>query len=162
MAGKWTEIAKTLGRREDEPGAFQSHVNELKDEDRGKALDELAAKYRQVRKEKEVLETAEKGLNAREIALAALISETFVAEGRDKPFYFTDGARIEVSDQISVRAADPDAIVAWMKANNYERMLSVNPKRLEGLTKAALEAGQDIPDGVVVTAYSQVKLTGKQ
>ena len=160
--GKWSEISRALPRREDEPGAFQSQVSELKDADRGKALDELATKYRQVRKEKEVLETVEKGLNAREMALAALISEVFVSEDRDKPFYFTDGARIEVSDQISVRAANSDAIVAWMKANNYERMLSVNPKRLEGLTKAALEAGQDIPDGVVVTAYSQVKLTGKQ
>src|SRR3990167_11159621 len=125
MAGKWTEIAKTLGRREDEPGAFQSQVNELKDADRGKALDELAAKYRQVRKEKEDLETVAKGINAREMALAALISEVFVSEARDKPFYFTDGARIEVSDQISVRAADSDAIVAWMKANGYERMLKI-------------------------------------
>jgi hypothetical protein len=37
----------------------------------------------------------------------------------------------------------------------------MNAKRLEGLTKAALEAGQEIPAGVVVTAYSQVKLANK-
>jgi uncharacterized phage protein gp47/JayE len=159
--GKWTEIAKTLPRREEEPGRFRERVNELKDAARAKTLDELAADYRQVRKEKEDLEVVESGINARQMALEALLSETWVSEARDTPFYFTDGSRIEVSDQISVRAADQEAVTAWAKANNYERFLTMNAKRLEGLTKAALESGDAIPDGVVVTAYSQVKLASK-
>jgi hypothetical protein len=156
--GKWSELAKTLPRREEEPGAFREKVNALKDESRAQTLDELAAAYRKVRAEKKANEEVESGINARQMALEALLSETFLAENRDGPYYFSDGGRIEVSDQISVRAADQDAVTAWAKKNDYERFLTMNAKRLEGLTKAALEAGQEIPDGVVVTAYSQVKL----
>lgn len=162
MAGKWSEVAKTLPRREAEPGSFQNRVNEVKDINRSKTLEELADLYRQVRQRKTVHEAAETDINVDQVAFESLISETFVAENRDKPYYFSDGGRIEVSDQISVRAADQDAVVTWAKENGYERMLSMNPKRLEGLTKAALEAGQSIPDGVVVTAYSQVKMTGSK
>ena len=158
--GKWSEISKTLPRREEEPGAFREKVNTFKDSQRVKSLDELAAAYRLIRAAKADLEKEETDLNVQQLALEALISETFVAENRDKPYYFSDGARIEVSDQISVRAADPEAVTEWAKANGYERLLSMNSKRLEGLTKAALEAGQAIPDGGVVTAYSSVKLVG--
>jgi len=158
--GKWSEVAKTLPRREEEPGRFRDQVNELKDGSRTKTLDELAADYRKVRAEKKAHEEVETGINARQMALEALISETFLAENRDGPYYFSDGGRIEVSDQVSVRSGDPEAVTAWAKANGYERFLTMNAKRLEGLTKAALEAGQEIPDGVVVTAYSQVKLAG--
>lgn len=159
--GKWSEIAKTLPRREDEPGKFRERVNELKDAYRASTLEELAADYRQVRKEKEDLETVESGINARQMALEALLAETWVNESRDQPFYFSDGSRIEVHDSISVRAEDPEAVTEWAKKNGYERMLTMNAKRLEGLTKAALEAGDAIPDGVIVTAYSQVKLASK-
>lgn len=159
--GKWSEIAKTLPRREAEPGSFQERVNALKDEARGLSLEDLAARYRSVRAEKEKHETVEKGLNAEAMALEALLSELWVAENRDTPFYFSDGSRIEVHDQVSVRSEDPEAVTEWAKANGYERFLTMNAKRLEGLTKAALEAGQEIPAGVVVTAYSQVKLASK-
>jgi len=159
--GKWTEVAKTLPRREAEPGSFQDKVNAIKDENRYATLDELAVRYRGIRNEKESLEWQETEINARQMALEALISETFVAENRQTPYYFSDGGRVEVSDQISVRASDQEAVTAWATANGYGRMLTLNAKRLEGLTKAALEAGQAIPDGVVVSAYSQVRITGK-
>ena len=161
MAGKWTAIAKTLPRREAEPGSFQERVNVLKDESRGLNLEALAAKYRQVRSEKDEQEVVERGINARQMALEALLSELWVAENRDGPYFFSDGSRIEVHDAISVRASDPEAVVAWSKLNGYERFLTLNAKRLEGIAKAALESGQEIPDGVVVSAYSQVKFSGK-
>lgn len=161
MAGKWSELAKTLPRREEAEGSFRTVVNDLKDESRVLSLDALAEKYRIARKEKEVLEKVESGINARIAALEALISETFVNENRDGGYYFPDGSRIDVSDNISVRAADQDAVSEWARTHGYERMLTLNAKRLEAIAKAALEAGQEIPDGVVITAYSQVKFSGK-
>jgi hypothetical protein len=159
--GKWSEIAAALPRREEEPGAFREKVNTFKDAQRVKTLDELAAAYREVRREKTELEKDETDLNVRQMALEALITEAFLAENREGGYYFSDGGRIDVSDQISVRAADQEAVTEWAKTHGYERMLTLNAKRLEGLTKAALESGDAIPDGVVVTAYSQVKLASK-
>lgn len=164
--GKWTEEAKKWPRREEEPGAFTERVRALKDEFRGLALEEggrsgpLAAAYRLARDKKDTIEATLSGVNAEIKALEELIDESFKAMNRETPLYFPDGRRIEVSDQISVRTENPEAVIEWAKANGYERLLTMNAKRLEGLTKAALAAGQETPAGVSISSYAQVKLAG--
>lgn len=158
--GKWTEVAKTLKRREEEPGPFRERVHALKDEVRALAIEQLKAAYRAARDEKEKIEAAESEVNARVKALEELLTDHYQQTGRDTPYYFDDGRRIEVSDQISVRSEDQDKVVAWAKASGYERLLTLNAKTLEGLVKKLVEAGQPVPDGVAVSAYTQVKLAG--
>lgn len=167
MAGKWAEISKKLPRREEDPSPFRERVRVLKDQSRDLVLVDkegrsgpLAAAYRAAREKKEGIETTLSAVNAEIQALEDLISEAFQATAREGPLYFPDGRRIEVSDQISVRSADPDAVSAWARENGFERFLAINAKRLEGIVKASLEEGQALPDGVLVSAYSQVKLAG--
>ena len=47
--GKWSEISKTLPRREEEPGVFREKVNTFKDAQRVKTLDDLTFALRSKR-----------------------------------------------------------------------------------------------------------------
>jgi hypothetical protein len=164
--GKWTEVSKRYGPAPVEPGIWRESVNQLKDTAKA-AMDVVAANpvalknaYRKARAEKDVLEEKESKLNAKIAALEELLAENVKATSREVPFTFDDGARIEVSDQLSVKCADNDAVLAWVKKNELQRLLSINPARLASLTKEAIENGTEIPEGVAINSYQQVKFVG--
>jgi hypothetical protein len=161
--GKWTEVAKRYGPEPVEPGIWRESVNQLKDAAKA-AMDVLAGNpvalknaYRKARAEKDALEEKASKLSAKIASLEELLAENVKATSREVPFTFDDGARIEVSDQISVKCADNDAVIAWVKKNEMERLLSVHASRLESLTKKAIENGTEIPDGVAISSYQQVR-----
>lgn len=159
--GKWTEVAKQYPAQQPEPGIWREGVNRLKDDAKAKLdVEGLKLAYRNAREEKEVAEEALAGVNAKIAAFEELLAENAKATSRDVPYHFDDGARIEVSDQLSVRCADNDAVLEWVKAHDLERLLSVNPARLASLTKDAVESGTEVPAGVEITSYQQVKYVG--
>jgi phage host-nuclease inhibitor protein Gam len=164
--GKWTEVAKRYGPAVEEPGVWREQVNKIKDQAKG-AMDVAAENpvalknaYRKARAEKDKMDEAASKLNARIAALEELLAENAKAFERDVPYSFDDGARIEVSDQLSVKCADNDAVLGWVRKNGLERLLSINPGRLASLTKEAIENGTAVPDGVAITSYQQVKYVG--
>jgi len=164
--GKWTEVAKRYGPAPQEPGVWREMVNKLKDQAKG-LMDVVSGNpvalknaYRKARAEREKLEEQESKLNARIAALEELLAENAKATERDTPYCFDDGARIEVSDQLSVKCADNDAVLAWIKKNGLERLLTVNPARLASMTKDAVENGTEVPEGVAISSYQQVKFVG--
>ncbi len=164
--GKWTEVAKRYGPAPEEPGVWRETVNKLKDVAKA-AMDVVSSNpvalknaYRKARAEKEAAEEKLTKVNARIAALEELLAENAKATERDVPYCFDDGARIEVSDQLSVKCADNDAVLGWVRKNNLERLLSINPQRLSALTKEAVENGTEVPDGVAITSYQQVKFVG--
>lgn len=164
--GKWTEVAKRYGPAPEEPGLWRETVNKIKDA--AKAAMDVVSKnpvalknaYRKARAEKDALEEKATKLNAKIAALEELLAENAKATERDTPFCFDDGARIEVSDQLSVKCADNDAVLAWIGKRGLQRLLSINPARLASLTKEAIEEGTEVPDGVAISSYQQVKFVG--
>lgn len=164
--GKWTEVAKRYRPVTPEPGIWRELVNKLKDAAKAamnvEAADPVALKnaYRKARAEKEAAEERLSAVNARVTAYEELLAENAKATERDIPYHFSDGARIEVSDQLSVKCEDNDRVLAWIRKNGLERLLSVNPARLASMTKEAIENGTEIPDGVAILSYQQVKFVG--
>lgn len=159
--GKWTEIAKRYDAATPEPGIWREGVNKLKDDAKtALKIDDIKLAYRNAREEKEVVEATLSTVNAKIAAFEELLAEDAKATERDGPYYFDDGARVEVSDQLSVKCADNDAVLKWVKANELDRLLSVNPARLASLTKDAIENGSAVPDGVAINSYQQVKYVG--
>jgi len=175
--GKWTEVAKGLPQEELEPGPFREKINALKDERRSRALAALAEEYRAVRAEGDAHEEKGKGISARRLALESLIAETFKTEDRDIPFSFENGDRVQCSDQIAVKCADNDKVLAWVKEKGLERLLSVHASRLTSLMKTRIESGEEtielttdekgrprgvlLGGGVEVAMYPEVKFVKK-
>lgn len=176
--GKWTKTAKALPKRADTAdGPFRERVNELKDDYR-KATEQsgiagLAALYRAARDEKEAKEAILSGVNAQVMALEELLMAARETEawrevcgvskdGELRPFSFADGSRVELSDQLSVRVEDADALAGWVRENQLERLLSLHAKRVESLTKQLIEDGNPPPAGVAIEGYVQVKLVRKK
>lgn len=176
--GKWTEVTKTLPRREgksDETPRFREKVDLAKQNADRAALKE---EYRKVRADLDALDEKKAPLDVRRQALEELLADSYRNEGRDRPFYFEDGARIEVSDQPSFSVADPEKLIAWVRENHLERLLTLHSSRVTELGKAELEAGRvesiKVEDpitgeairprcvlmggAVEASAYSQVKL----
>ena len=161
--GKWTEIAKRYAPEQQAPSMWRETVNKLKDT--AKAMMDVASTnpvalknaYRKARAEKDALDEKSSKVNAKIAALEELIAENAKATERDGPYHFDDGARIEVSDQLSVKCEDNDKVLGWVRKQGLERLLSLNATRLASMTKDAIENGTEVPDGVAISSYQQVK-----
>jgi phage host-nuclease inhibitor protein Gam len=158
--GKWTEVAKRYGPAPVEPGIWREGVNRLKDDAKTLGIEDVKLAYRNARDEKDAAEELVSKANAKCAAFEELLAEDAKATERDTPYYFDDGAQIQVSDQLSIKCADNDAVLAWVKKNELQRLLSINPARLASLTKEAIENGTEIPEGVAINSYQQVKFVG--
>lgn len=158
--GKWTEIVKTLGKRKEEESPWRLKVNGLKDGARKSGLTEsekIKAAYRKLRAQKETLDEAASELNSQIAAAEELLIEDYVATKRDKPYYFDDGARVEVNDAIAFQVEDSDALMKWVHDEKLERLLSLNAQTRDSIARQRLEGGLALPDGLSASGYSQIR-----
>ena len=120
----------------------------------------LAALYEQARVERDELTAKHKEemrpVSIAEAALYQLICETFAeAEGeilirtqKREGVKGSGGHTVSTSPDIMTAVVDSDAMVAWMKANGYERKLTLPAPAVKAITVERFRAGDEIPEGV--------------
>jgi hypothetical protein len=161
--GKSTEVAKTLPRRPEVESAWRMKVNGLKDAARSAGLTEserIKAAYRKLRAVKDELEAAVSENNSAIAAAEELLVEDYTATKRETPYYFDDGARVEVNDALAFQVEDADALMAWVHQEKLERLLSLNAQTRDSIARQRLEGALPLPDGVTASAYSQIRFVG--
>jgi len=158
--GKWTEIAKTLPRRQEEESPFRLKVNAHKESARRNGIagvEPVKAAYRVARSKKEELEARVSELNAEILACEELLADDATATGRETPYYYEDGARVEVNPSVAFSVEDAEKLMAWVRTNKLERLLSLNAQTRDSIARQRLESGEALPDGVKASAYSAVR-----
>lgn len=155
--GKWTEIAKTLPKRQEDETPWRLKVNAIKDASRAKPTPEVLSAYRDLRAKKEALEAEVSALNAHILAAEELLADAYQSTGRETPFYFEDGARVEVNDAVAFQVEDSEKLMAWVHQEKLERLLSLPAPTRDSIARQRLEGNQSLPDGMKASAYSQVR-----
>jgi hypothetical protein len=158
--GKWTEIAKKLPKVQEEASPWRTRVNEMKDAARKEGLatiTHLQEAYRKMRARKEEQEAAEKELNAQLAAVEELMVEDYQTTNRDTPYYYGDGARVEVNDAVAFAVEDSEKLMAWIRQEKLERLLTLAAPTRDSIARQLLEDAKALPDGLKASAYAQVR-----
>jgi hypothetical protein len=71
----------------------------------------------------------------------------------------TGGHRVGVSPSIASQVVDNDKLIAWAKANGYERKLTLYAPTVLAIVKERLTEGQTLPDGVEARGFDKVTFT---
>ena len=122
----------------------------------------LAKTYELLRAERDRLEEEAKKAarpnNAQIAALEELIPEAFAAGGVDS-LRTVGGHHVGTSPDIQTKVLDNDKLIAWVKANGYERKLTLYAPTVLSITKERVRDGETVPDGVDVRGYDKVSFT---
>lgn len=97
----------------------------------------------------------------------AALREAIVAEqpasGLGSSFKLSDGTRFSFADVMSVKVIDMDAVVGWFKDKGMGDMLEydvkVGSKKLQAVVKEEAGAMREIPAGVEVGQFTQLRVT---
>jgi hypothetical protein len=85
------------------------------------------------------------------------------ASGLGSSFKLSDGTKFTFADTMSVKVTDMDAVVAWFKAKGMADMLEydvkVGSKKLQAVVKEEAGAMREIPAGVEVGQFVQLRMT---
>lgn len=161
MGSKYKRLFKDLTRTLGTDPKFQDLVELKKAEiPAGLGPTELATLYRQVSEEKDAANAALAEVQVRLSAFEQRMWSAFDEAGVDN-VGFADGYRVTVTQKPSVKTEDRDKVLAWLKENGFERLLSVHAQTLSTLTLERLLEELPPPDGVSVTLYPHTSLTKK-
>jgi hypothetical protein len=85
------------------------------------------------------------------------------ASGLGPSFKLASGATVIFADTMKVKVTDMDAVVAWFKAKGMADMLEydvkVGSKKLQAVVKEEAGAMREIPAGVEVGQFVQLRMT---
>lgn len=155
MGKKWTAFKTKLPRLV--PAVdWQTKVDQAKVSFKKADHRALARRLRQVKAEKDELESQIKAINVVEEALSQLLLDWMEQNGTDK-ISLADGT-LYVRDEPYVRIADREALIQWLKKNKHEDLLSVHWQTLNALVKERMIAGQVNPAGCEVFMKTTVSL----
>jgi hypothetical protein len=155
MGGKYQEVAKRLPKAEPKDGAFQERVNKAKDEYRGdRTPSTLATKYAALRREKDELAEKESALNLQIAAVEQLMWDAFET-GEVESLSLVGGGSVSVSDDVTAAVEDRAGLMAWVKKQGLESLLTLPAPTLLAMTKERVLAGDVLPDGVRVGTYKK-------
>jgi hypothetical protein len=159
MGSKYERLFRGLARTLGTEPKFQDLVNQKKAEiPDGLSPTELATLYRQISDEKDEAAAKAAEIQVRLAAVEQRMWSAFDEAGIDN-IGFADGYRVAVTQKTSVKTEDRDKVIAWMKTNGFERLLSVHAQTLSTLTLERLLEELPPPDGVSVTLYPKTSLT---
>jgi hypothetical protein len=117
---------------------------------------QLVRLFNQAKAAKEDLEEKIKILTLELTAYTQLLVERYDDQGIEKATY-EDGATVGIHVEPYPVVTDSGKLLAWVRANDLEAMLSLNYQTLTSLVKDAIENGKLLPDGVDV--YLKDKLS---
>lgn len=161
MGSKYERLFKRLTKTLGTDPKFQDLVNQKKAEiPEGLGPTELATLYRQASEEKDAAAATAAEIQVRLSAIEQRMWSAFDEAGIDN-VGFADGYRIAVEQKPSVKTEDRDKVLAWLKENGFERLLSVHAQTLSTLTLERLLEELPPPDGVSITLYPRTSLTRK-
>lgn len=162
MARKNAEIVKKLPRVVPEPGAWRDEVVSQKETVTDRTPAALAAEYERLRDKRDLCDErykrAMRKTNARIEAIEELIPAAFEAATVES-LKTTGGHRVGVSPSIASQVVDNDKLIAWAKANGYERKLTLYAPTVLAIVKERLTEGQTLPDGVEARGFDKVTFT---
>lgn len=146
--GKWSKLKDTLVKFV-QPDTWQNKIDKVKKEEYAKlGKMELCKEFLRIDTEKEKLKDQLSDLNTREEALNQLMVDFLETEGDSSvrniygTFFIKDDPYCSVTDKTLFNN--------WVKGEGMEDLFSVNYQTTAGLTKARLEAGQNVPPGITV------------
>lgn len=165
--GKYDSVIKKLPR--EMPGGepkFREKVEARKREIGAEtvSLSGLAQSYKQLRSEKDKIGEEESALNVEIAAIEELMHTAFEAEGLTS-VKLADGSSVSVSEEPSATIVDRDRLLEWIKANGYERLLTIYSQTVGSLAKEILlEGGEQAvdADGNLTVMGGAVRVTSRR
>jgi hypothetical protein len=153
------DIAAALPRVEPEPGEYRQLVLKSKDAIVDRTPGALVTAYEAARLEREAIEARHseeiRPVYARIQALEELLPVSLRDAGIDS--VVTAGHyRVGYKPDVLTKTIDNDALIAWAKANGYERKLTLYAATINSITKERLRDGAAIPDGVDARGVDKV------
>lgn len=144
--------AKVLARRDE-------LLRELADIPKSDLHRAAVLRYNEAKEDKDRLEEQVSLTNLEIAAIEALILERMEAMGLDN--FRSDGYTYTDYVEPTAKAVDKRALVAWVKKNDMEEMLSLHSQTLNALVKEQLGpgGGNKIPDGVELGMRRQLRRT---
>lgn len=123
----------------------------------------IAAKYVAARAQKDLIAEQESAVNVEIKALEELLHTTFEAEGLSE-LKLADGSSVSVGNEPSTSIIDKDALIAWAKANGYERMLTLYSATVGAVAKEILLEGGEVvvnENGDMTVMGGSVRVTSR-
>jgi len=68
-----------------------------------------------------------------------------------------DGGLFTKSNEPSFKVTDPEKVDKWIDDNGYQDLRKVDANTLKALFRKALDAGEDVPDGVDISVATLLK-----
>jgi hypothetical protein len=150
--GKWTAFRSKLPKLELEP-SYLEKVNASKLRLLGATSGEdanvnrLASLYAERKWRKDDLEAEISAINTDLEALSQLLVDRFEAE-QQQSVQLNNGATVYLKDTVYPTVTNKEELMAWIKKNKMEAVLSVHHKTLQGITSERLQDGKAAPPGV--------------
>ena len=120
-----------------------------------RTLDDFAAMYAAVRVAHDRMHDIMKSFDYTLAAYKQIAMDALESKGLSS-VRFADGASVSTHDEPYAVVTDKEALMAWIRANDLEGMLSINWQTLNAHVKEALLNDEPEPDGV--TTYVNTKL----
>jgi hypothetical protein len=133
-------------------------------EDEGLAPSQLddfgvAKLYFKVKLAKEAAESVARRYEMQKDALARLMAERFEEDDKTSTS-FTNGGSMRITPDVYPVVKNPGQLLAWVKANGMESVLTLNYQTMQSMVKQRLLEGKPIPDGVDVFLKDKLTITG--
>ncbi len=157
--GKWSEYRKQFQLLPVDP-EWQDKVTQLARGFRKLSHVELGRAFSRAKLAKQKLEDKLKLMNVELEALTQLLVRWFEDHEQEK-FTLMSGITISLKDDVYPQVDNQAAFFSWIKATRSAYLLSVHHKKLEGLVKGKLEAGEKLPPGIKVFFKTSVARRGK-
>ncbi len=161
MAKRDAAKIAALPRAEPRPGAFWDAVRAKMDAIKANGAEPsvLANMYERARAEKKALEVRHadelRPLNVALRALWQMIPEAFEAS-QVEGLKTAGGHSMSTSPDIETSVVDQAALIEWVKANGYERKLTLYAPTVKTITMERLRDGVELPDGVEVRGTHKI------
>jgi hypothetical protein len=119
----------------------------------------VARLYNAAKLAKAAAEQVQKYWELRKDALARLMADRFEEDGKTSTS-FVNGGSMRITPDVYPTVADPEKLMAWIKANGLESLLTLNFQTMASMVKQRLTKGESLPDGVDVFLKDKLTLSG--
>jgi hypothetical protein len=161
--GKWTALMQSMKPEKlpiDGGPKYQERVDAAKVEFAGIGPTLLAARYRALRDERDVLERTRSVLDCRIRATEQLIEDSFSANGLEL-VRLADGSSVATEVEPYGSVEDPDMVRAWAMKHGLSAKLSLPWQTLNSELKEMLLTDGTVPPGVKLFVRTKVVLRGR-
>lgn len=123
----------------------------------------LALRYVTARRQKDLIAEQESEANVEIQACAELLQVALEAEGLSS-LKLSDGTSVTIGQEPTASIIDKDKLLAWAKANGYERMLTLHSQTVAALAKELLLSGDALSvdeDGNMTVMDGSVRVASR-